>query len=337
MKSLLNRTVSAIAIALTASAFFVVPASADSFFGKKFDQFVDGAKELPKKVIPSELYDAQKDAVNGATEAAKDALEKSVKVVAPAAAFALDLVQGDTPKEAFSELVEDYKAAISAKAKLPIVVAEGVEHTAAAGVEAVAGEDAANAVRIVQLPNQVLRRIPATTIDSLFKVSEGEDLQVVLGVPLASAIEQAIAYYAPNAKPLPNSVKVLLKQGNHISEDHLHTVRYIVDSEGGTIAAVINRLMKEMGHASASGNHAVAIGNIIVFAKEPHHDIKDVFFWAHEVHHTVQYAAWGIPEFASRYTTSHGEVEVEADRVADAVFNEVVRITEVFMAATASN
>lgn len=326
-----SNRIALLAPVISALLMMSFPAMADSLFGKEFDRHIGHPL---KKLVPGKLYDAQKDAVNKGLHAIEDGGEKAAKVIVPPVAIALDLVQGDTPEEAFKELVRDYKAAISAAAELQATIAEGWESVVAAGAEVAAGKEAANAVRIANLPNQIIRRVPSAAVDATFKVSEGEDASIIWGIPLTAALEQAHAYYEPKAKPLPGSVRVLLSQGGVLAEEHLNTVRYIVDADGGSIAAVINRIMKQMGQMDGGENHAVTVGNIVVFTREPNHGLEDLHFWAHEVQHTVQYAQWGFEKFAWRYMNDFKAVEADADRVADAVVKEVVRITEVLMAAT---
>ncbi|CAN5392688.1 hypothetical protein BH10PSE7_BH10PSE7_29660 [soil metagenome] len=103
---------------------------------------------------------------------------------------------------------------------------------------------------------------------------------------------------------------------------HVSTVRYIVDNEGGNIAALINGIKDVLGETSGNGNHAVTIDNIIVFSKEPG-GVADLFFWAHEIQHTVQYKNLGIDGFAAKYEVDHASLERDADEVAERAVNIV--------------
>jgi Domain of unknown function (DUF4157) len=297
--------------------------------GRQIDKHV--LDPVEKKVVDP-VYEYQKDLINNKL---KDAVKDASKIALGPAAVAVDLAQGDTPKQAFSELLRDYKKAISTGVKLPADIANSTEQLTTEIAGNIGGDELRKALSISHLPGQILRNIPSQLVDTTFKVSEGEDISVVVGLPLATAIIQARDYYHSKAVPLKDGMKLLLSQGGFLRPEHIEQVRYIVDADGGTIASLINRLMKELGHVGGDGNHAVTIDNIIVFAKEPSHGMKDLYFWAHEVQHTVQYKNWGVEKFAEQYTTKFGEVEAEADDIAFKVSDAVLKLVEVAQAAAA--
>lgn len=62
-------------------------------------------------------------------------------------------------------------------------------------------------------------------------------------------------------------------------QSHLDKVRYVVDSDGGPIAGLLNGI-KDITGDIHDGNHAVVIDNIIVFAKRARRRGKSVLLGA---------------------------------------------------------
>ena len=229
------------------------------------------------------------------------------------------LIEGKPLDQSVDEAVEDIKTGVIAAAQ-SYAIPTHMEQAYTEVARSVLGKEAGRGIGLVLLPQQVAREMRGITAQYLIASTESADnIDNVVGIPLGAALHQAKAYYEPKAKPLPAKVAKLL--GMHFDKAHLSKVRYVVDNDGGTIAGLINGIKDQMGDLH-DGNHAVAIDNIIVFAKEPG-GREDLFFWAHEVQHTVQYARLGIDGFAAEYTKDYKALEADADRVATAAVGTV--------------
>lgn len=252
----------------------------------------------------------------GVERTVRDTANKAAKVakaaITPLKVVEDTLIEGKSLDQSLDESLEDIKDGVVAAAE-SYAIPNHLEQAYTEVAGNVLGKEAGRAIGLVLLPGQVARSLRGIGAQYLISSTESADnLDDVVGIPLGAALHQAKAYYEPKAKPLPEKVLVLL--GQTFDKSHLAKVRYIVDSDGGTIAGLINGIKDQMGDLH-DGNHAVAIDNIIVFAKEPRGK-DDLFFWAHEVQHTVQYAQLGIDGFAAEYTKDYKSLEEDADRVA---------------------
>jgi hypothetical protein len=105
------------------------------------------------------------------------------------------------------------------------------------------------------------------------------------------------------------------------SKEILDRAQFVIDDNVGS-HGIINKFQE-----ACADNHAVTADNIIVFAKPP--SSKDIWFWAHEMQHTVQYKNLGIDGFAAKYTTDSDAMENEANQKADHAvdnYNEMIRL-----------
>jgi hypothetical protein len=77
--------------------------------------------------------------------------------------------------------------------------------------------------------------------------------------------------------------------------------------------------MLDRGNVAANGGgFAVVTDDIIVFSRVPGASSSDLWWWAHEVTHTVQYQRLGgIGAFANAYTKNGPALEKEADAKGD--------------------
>jgi hypothetical protein len=212
--------------------------------------------------------------------------------------------------DAVKEKVDQEKERIIAIAKLPGEVSK-LEQRINDALSKFAGKDLVSALRTLQLPEQVMREAPLAGIMAITGEGASNPLEAAAAIPLSSAIRQAITYYEDKSIPLPEEIAILL--ASTFKRETLLKARYTIDGSLSTLPAIINNLKER-----TADNHAVVVGNIIVFAKEPQD--SELFFWAHEVRHTEQYAEWGIDKFAAEYITNHKAIERDADSVAaDAV------------------
>jgi hypothetical protein len=136
---------------------------------------------------------------------------------------------------------------------------------------------------------------------------------------LSIGARQAVALYQDRAKPIPPDIRFYLT--GVFSKEILHRAQFVIDDNVGS-HSIINNF-----HEACGDNHAVTADNIIVFAKSP--SSKDLWFWAHEMQHTVQYKNLGIDGFAAKYTTDSGAMESEANQKADQAVdnaNEMIKL-----------
>lgn len=158
-----------------------------------------------------------------------------------------------------------------------------------------------------------------TSTNTAGLILQGQDPLLAVAAPLAAAIRDAHNKYSSHSKPLPRSFKKLYAPfiPNHI----LNRVRYSVDNLKISLPSIINS-----GQKMFRNDHAVVVGNIIVFSKEPDaRKPSDIFWVAHEIHHVYQYTRWGIDRFALNYIRNSSRVESEADRAASTIHALVMR------------
>jgi hypothetical protein len=104
------------------------------------------------------------------------------------------------------------------------------------------------------------------------------------------------------------------------SKEIIDRAQFVIDDNVGSYG-IINRFQE-----ACADNYAVTAGNIIVFAKPP--SSKDIWFWAHEMQHTVQYKNLGIDGFAAKYTMDSSAMENEANQKGDQAvdnYNKMIR------------
>lgn len=281
------------------------------FFDDPVGTVVDETKKATDKTL-----DIAKDTFKGGADILKETTEAALSI--PEATKDA-LFEGKPVDEAVQDIIDENKEAIHSVAGAPIILNQ-IENDVLVEVGKSAGTGVAKGLALLILPQQIANQLPQSLLDKAIKYTEGEDpkLKDVLAVPLDAALEQAHAYYADVAQPLPNGVKLLLKLGDHFTEAELNRAKFVVDHSGGSIAALINLLRTKIGDRKAS-NHAVAVDDIIVFSERPGGK-SDLRFWAHEVQHTVQYTAkGGISGFANAYVGDYAALEADADAKADLV------------------
>lgn len=308
----------ALALMLGTAAVTADPVMAKNFFEQAATDVSNGGRWLDKNVIQP-----TKTTIETTIIETVDVGEKVVKgAVAVTGLKAIEdvLIEGKSLKQSLDETLEDGKDMVRAAARTPMLVNHTIN-----GINVITrnvlGNVAGDAIAVVSLPSMIVSALPAALVDSVISISEdAEAVEDVVGIPLNAALKQAHQALEGRARPMPGTVFALLK--GTFGEDHLSEVRYLTNKETGNIAGLINALQSQFGEAFEN-NHAVTIGNIIVFAEEPSHKVDDAYFWAHEVQHTVQYAKLGFDGFAGEYTRNHGALEDEADQVAQKAIDEI--------------
>lgn len=236
------------------------------------------------------------------------------------------IAKGEKPIDALKNEGESRMNDTKTLANLPQIPSQ-IENSLMDQFRQIIGPDIVDVIEVLNLPNQIMRTLPAATVQLL----EGprnikEVAKTTLGVPVLTALIQAKDYYKDKAKPIPQSVKLLL--ATSFTPEILNNARYVVDDFGGNVPAIINKLQETLGE-----EHAVTIDNIIVFSAPPKDN--NIYFWAHELQHTVQYAKKGMAKFAGEYTTNYKALEKEANDVAANALTkaeEIVKLLEIMAA-----
>lgn len=235
-------------------------------------------------------------------------------VVAPVPIIAVKVFQGEKPADAAKDVVKDHVEILITPAEVQAqseaaIVDEVKQHVAAIGP----------AVEVLQIPDKLQKEAIVETGKMAEHVVETGKVGDVVGAPLATAVREAHQHYVDSAKPIPDKVRFWLSRV--YTPDVLDDARYVVDKDFGNLAAILNGISEISG-----ANHAVTLANIIVFSVEPNSD--DVWWWGHEMEHTVQYKLLGIDGFAARYSLHWKDMENEANAMGDktlAEANTVIR------------
>lgn len=123
----------------------------------------------------------------------------------------------------------------------------------------------------------------------------------MLGPWLADWIAQSRdAAITQGVQPIPEAVRQALR--GYVPEDILERVRWRAGPAG---ELTVQQRVFQFDHAPA-----VTLDYVIVFASAA--GATDAKLWAHEIRHVMQFADWGVREFAVRYLANHAAVEREA-------------------------
>jgi hypothetical protein len=101
-------------------------------------------------------------------------------------------------------------------------------------------------------------------------------------------------------EPIPAAVRAVLQ--GHVPDDVLDRVRW---RQGGTQLSLPQNAFR-FGHVPA-----MTLQDVIVF-QDRGAALEDPKLWAHELKHVMQFAEWGLDEFARRYVRDYQAVEDEA-------------------------
>jgi hypothetical protein len=235
----------------------------------------------------------------------EDGAKKVAPVVAPGSTIAIQVIQGKDPVKAATD---------TAAAQARVIVSSGqalsaIDQATENKIKQAVGGDLAKVIEVVRLPQKIERAVAIQTIatvgDSLAK--QKFDPKEFGAIPFAAVLQQAIDLYKSRGQDIPQSIKMML--ATTFDKGTLDNARFVIDDNLGSLPGAINFLKEQ-----SNDNHAVTVGNIIVFAKDP--GLNNIRFWAHEMQHTVQYAKLGVSGFAAKYATDYAAMEKEADDVA---------------------
>lgn len=241
-------------------------------------------------------------------KAAETVVKAAPSVIAPVPVLGVKILKGDSVGDAVKDVAKDHVDIVikpietEAKVKADIVGAVTKEIGAVG-----------KAIDIVIYPEQLQKAAIVETGGITKAVIDTGKLDVVVGAPLAIALREAYIKFQSRAKPIPEKVKFYLS--TTYTSDTLNSARYAVDKDLSSLPGIINNIKER-----SNENHAVTVNNIIIFAKEPSNE--DVWFWAHEMQHTVQYKLLGFEGFAARYTLKSGDMEAEANSIGDKALTE---------------
>ena len=244
---------------------------------------------------------AARAAVNTLTEAPKAAAGRVNK--------------GENPVKVIKDVANDR---IEILIKLQKLVA-GADQKIESHVRTVLPKKLGQTIEISRLEEKLSKEAPIVLSKTAQDVLETGKVGNVIGVPLADGARQAVELYQGRAKPIPADIRFYL--ADVFSKEILERAQFVIDDNVGSYG-IINRFQETF-----AGNHAVTADNIIVFAKPP--SSKDIWFWAHEMQHTVQYKNLGIEGFAAKYTMDSGAMENEANQKGDQAVdntNEIIKL-----------
>ncbi len=241
-------------------------------------------------------------------QAAAPVVQAVPSVIAPVTVIGVKVIQGQNPLDAAGGVAKDHIEVLIKPVEIEANTEQKITDALKKNVAPIAP-----VVDVLRLPSTVQKQATITTGRMAEHIIETGKVGDAIGAPLATAVRQAYANYTASAKPIPDKVRFWLQ---HVyTPDVLANARYAVDKDFGNIAAILNGISEISGT-----NHAVTLNNIIVFSIEPDQD--DVWWWGHEMQHTVQYKLLGIDGFAARYTLHWNDMENEANAMGDKALTE---------------
>lgn len=109
------------------------------------------------------------------------------------------------------------------------------------------------------------------------------------------------AAVAAGVAPIPPGIRAALE--GYVPSEILDKARWRV---GGTGETSLQAQLFRFGYAPA-----VTLDHVVIFARESD-ALDDPTLWVHELRHVMQYAEWGVSQFAARYLLNYEAVEKEA-------------------------
>jgi hypothetical protein len=180
--------------------------------------------------------------------------------------------------------------------------------------QSIAGDAGKTVLTIVTGPTRLTVDFTATAVIQAGGILQGDNPAMLIAEPLAAALRSAEHQFESQAQPLPADVKARLS--GFYPVDILNSARWTVGSVSLSVPDLINNERKLF----AGVDNAVTVGHITVFETDPGNNYH---WWAHEMQHHVQYANWGIDQFALHYVTFCHQVETDAETKAQQVFPQL--------------
>lgn len=156
-----------------------------------------------------------------------------------------------------------------------------------------------------------LRRVPALVLAVSMGVAHAAEPPPAASIPplLAQSLTPLLSDWiirsrdsaiAQGVSPIPADIRAALE--GYVPASILERVRWRV---GGGEASLQGQLLR-FGYAPA-----VTLDHVVIFEREAN-ALNDPKLWVHELRHVMQYAEWGVTEFAARYLRDYEAVEKEA-------------------------
>jgi hypothetical protein len=179
----------------------------------------------------------------------------------------------------------------------------------------IAGKPGEFAFDLGTFTQRFYEQLAPTGTEAIAAALKNENPLVVMAAPLAAAIHSAVERLQGSSKPLPDDVKLGLK--DLFPADILDKAKYTIGSIEITLPNFIGQGKKFQGD-----HYAVVIDNIIVFNVTPPSFKSGAWWWGHEVAHIQQYSTMGIEVFSFNYLKDLGKsIEAEANQMGDKVLN----------------
>ncbi len=244
-------------------------------------------------------------------------LDKALPILAPGTKTTINIIKGDKPEDAVKKEVKEHAEIIISGPDQIVSIDQGFEDK----IKDIVGEDLGKVIEVVRLPEKIGLATGSQTHNKAVNIILKQDvnLKEIVTIPLAASINQAIELYKERALEIPQGIRMLL--ATTFDSEILHNARFVIDNNLSSLPSAINFLQ-----CAFNENHAVTVGNIVVFAKDP--GLSAIRFWAHEIQHTVQYKNLGVEDFAAKYPTDYKEMESDAETVA----SKAVKDAEVILA-----
>jgi hypothetical protein len=253
--------------------------------------------------------------LNTAANVAANAARAAVNTVTAGPKAAGRAIKGENPVKVIKDVANDRIEIVIKSHEL----AAGADQKIEKHVKSVLPKKLGQTVEISRMSEKLSKQAPIVLSRTAQDVLDTGKVGNVIGVPLAIGARHSVALYQDRAKPIPADIRFYLT--GVFSKEILDRAQFVIDDNVGS-HSIINKFQE-----ACADNHAVTADNLIVFAKPP--SSKDLWFWAHEMQHTVQYKNLGIDGFAAKYTTDSGAMENEANEKADQAVdnaNEMIRL-----------
>jgi hypothetical protein len=253
--------------------------------------------------------------LNTAANVAANVARGAVNTVTEGPKAAGRVIKGENPVKVIKDVVNGQIEILIR----PHEVVAGADQKIENHVKSVLPKKLSQTIEISRVPEKLPKQAPIVLSRTAQDVLDTGKVGNVIGVPLAIGVRQAVALYQDRAKPIPADIRFYLT--GLFSKEILDRAQFVIDDNVGS-HGIINKFQE-----ACADNHAVTADNIIVFAKPP--SSKDIWFWAHEMQHTVQYKNLGIDGFATKYTTDSDAMENEANQKGDQAVdnaNEIIRL-----------
>jgi len=253
--------------------------------------------------------------LNTAANVAANVARGAVNTVTEGPKAAGRVIKGENPVKVIKDVVNGQIEILIR----PHEVVAGADQKIENHVKSVLPKKLSQTIEISRVPEKLPKQAPIVLSRTAQDVLDTGKVGNVIGVPLSIGARQAVALYQDRAKPIPADIRFYLT--GLFSKEILDRAQFAIDENVGS-HGIINKFRE-----ACADNHAVTADNIIVFAKPP--TSKDIWLWAHEMQHTVQYKNLGIDGFAAKYTTDSGAMENEANQKGDQAvdnYNEMIRL-----------